>query len=575
MPIPSSAPSTRATSRFVWAWLATAALVAGALFPLLTLATLNWFNKPGPFWIDQLYQRKLRSLAARPSSKGPRLLIFGGSATLFGVDAEFIEKELRVPTVNFATHAGLGLDYQISRLERTAEKGDSVLLCPEFEAFVDTDTPTDILREYAFSHDKRYLFALTPKVALENLFLAPSTDYLDSIARWNLRLTGRDEPDPSEIRHRHSYSVMQLSPNGDMRDLALTRDPVPQGFPKTFTAHARDSLANAGRWCRRHNVRLLLAWANHVNPPSPVQPGDLVIYPLVAQFCQEQGISIVGPPEDSIYPKELFIDSIYHLNEIGRRIHTEKLIGHLRELFGGKAPAGAKTVCVLGSRTPLVNETGIFEKQESVDYRYLADTPLGRPDCITPAELRDLALSGARVTCIDDATEAIAQTAGLRSREVRRRESSFADWIRRYDHHLFLMSLVGMDHCPVTLENPSKYFARFLAEQGFRVGLIGTGPFKAIHHIASGPDAVKWRKRLYEELAPPPAFNFGIMLRSGPLPSFDKENPAILAEGERLSGLTPGLAVAVIDPELGIVVARATFQGDSLLEWKLRELVVP
>jgi hypothetical protein len=575
MPVPSSAPPTRADSRFVWAWLATVALVAGALFPLLTVVILNWFNNPGPFWIDQLYQRKLRSLAARPASKGPRLLIFGGSASLFGVDAEWIEKELRIPTVNFATHAGLGLDYQISRIERTAEKGDSVLFCPELEAYVESDTPTDVLREYAFSHDKRYLFSLTPTVALSSFFLTPPKDYLDSIARWNDRLTGKDEPDPSEIRHRHSYSLLQLSPNGDMRDLALTRDPVPQGFPTTFTAHAMKSLAAANRWCRQHHVRLLLAWANHVTPPPPVQKSDFVMYDMVAQFCKEQGIHIVGPPEESLYPKELFIDSIYHLNEIGRRIHTEKLISRLRGIFNIQPPEGAKTVCVLGARTPLVNETGIFGKQESVDYKYLTDVPLGRQDCITPGALRDLALSGVRVVCIDDATEAIAQNAGLTSREIRRREESFADWVQRYNHHLFLLALVGMDHCPVTLESPAKYFARFLSEPGFRVGLFGTGPFKAIHHLASGPDAAKWRKRLYEPLAPPPAFNFGIMLRSGPLPSFDKENPAILVEGERLSEPTAGLAVAVIDPELGTVVARATFQGERLLEWKLRELVIP
>src|SRR2546422_2565556 len=113
-----------AARRFVRMWLATVFLVAGLLFPLFTLATLNWFDKPDSRWIENLYQRKLRALAERPESRGARLLVFGGSSAMFGVDAELMEKKLRVPTVNFGTHGALGLDYQISRIERCAQPGD-------------------------------------------------------------------------------------------------------------------------------------------------------------------------------------------------------------------------------------------------------------------------------------------------------------------------------------------------------------------------------------------------------------------------------------------------------------------
>jgi len=311
-----------------------------------------------------------------------------------------------------------------------------------------------------------------------------------------------------------------------------------------------------------------------MEPPAPDAKNEFIIHTRIAQFCKEQQIPVVGPPEESIYPKELFIDSIYHLNEIGRRIRTEKLIGHLRAFFGAEAPQGAKTVCVLGSRTPLVNETGIFEKQEPVDYKYLTAAALGRVDCISPAELRTLALSGARVACIDDATSAIAQEAGFQSKEIRRRESSFGDWVKRYDHHLFLLALVGVDHCPVTLEKPPKYFERFFSAEGFRVAMIGTGPYQFVHHL-SKPDSPGWSQRLHEPLSAPNFFDFRVMLKSGPAASFDKDHPAILVDGNRLSDLTPGLAVTVVDPELGIVVAHATFQDQPLVEWKLRLLTLP
>src|SRR5665213_1257330 len=94
---------------FAPCWFATP-IVLASIFGGATLRWVNYYAKEGPAWINNLLQQK-QLIAKRKALKGPRLVIIGGSGVLFGCDAELIEKKLNIPTVNFGTHAGLGMRY--------------------------------------------------------------------------------------------------------------------------------------------------------------------------------------------------------------------------------------------------------------------------------------------------------------------------------------------------------------------------------------------------------------------------------------------------------------------------------
>lgn len=146
----SAENSSPSSSRFVTVWTAVLLFTGGVLFPLGSLLYLTW-SRGAINWIDRQDQCKSRCLEARPASAGPRIIIFGGSASVFGLDAELMEQKLGIQTINFATHAGLGLDFQLSRIKRFAKKGDTALLVLELEAYGDNAVPGEYLREYAFS----------------------------------------------------------------------------------------------------------------------------------------------------------------------------------------------------------------------------------------------------------------------------------------------------------------------------------------------------------------------------------------------------------------------------------------
>ena len=262
----SAENSSPSSSRFVTVWTAVLLFTGGVLFPLGSLLYLTW-SRGAINWIDRQYQCKSRCLEARPASAGPRIIIFGGSASVFGLDAELMEQKLGIQTINFATHAGLGLDFQLSRIKRFAKKGDTALLVLELEAYGDNAVPGEYLREYAFSFEKSYVFSLKPRVMLSFLFLNRADDYVETFTRWNERLSGLSEQNIS--LPREEYSLIKLSANGDFRG-----KPPYQPFdvwpPEgAVSSYAKNSLKAASEWCRQHGVHLIITWPNRVYFPPP------------------------------------------------------------------------------------------------------------------------------------------------------------------------------------------------------------------------------------------------------------------------------------------------------------------
>src|SRR5512141_1791139 len=65
-------------------------------------------HTPASRWAYQITQKKESLARQRPP---PRLLLVGGSATLFGLNARELEHQTGCPTLNLGTHAALGTAY--------------------------------------------------------------------------------------------------------------------------------------------------------------------------------------------------------------------------------------------------------------------------------------------------------------------------------------------------------------------------------------------------------------------------------------------------------------------------------
>ena len=167
-------------------WHFLAGLVAGFLLVLVLTLAVFWLNLGVPSgstrWSFELNQRKRLMLEHVPP---PRLLLVGGSATLFGLKAREIEAQTGVHTLNLGTHAALGTALILRVAQQDARPGDTVLLVLEYELYnygkVKQSWAHKLLVDYLVSRDPAFFQSLTLPEKWTVFMLTPTTRLLEGL----------------------------------------------------------------------------------------------------------------------------------------------------------------------------------------------------------------------------------------------------------------------------------------------------------------------------------------------------------------------------------------------------------
>jgi hypothetical protein len=569
----------------------------GVAWPFVTLGFINHYDLSDAAWIHALYQRKNLSLQRPPIDSRGRIVVVGGSGALFGIDAELIERKLGVTTVNDATHAGMGA-YILDRVRGVVHPGDTILFCPEYELwYKPADDVSDVEWAYVSSYDKRYIFAHGFGRALRTLYSQPGSAYWEALQGWRSRYPG---PGVDAVGPQN---VVMVDHCGDLRAMpAHSPFRVPGGLvfadPANPACAAGDFRALA-RWARENRVRVLYSWPNTClrSWPRGAPPGAVPTPASMRAFLGELGFISLNDPSDTIFPQEWFADTPYHVDGGCRRVRTEALIRRLRPYFAMPAASKpsklsepldpdvqrAEGIYLVGAGTNWLRPGNTFAGRPGVQVKYLTTGPMDCPDAITPADLALLAARGVPIWFDDPAVGAMLPPGKWEFTEVDRVRESLGDWLARYNHHLFLFAHTGSvppqagspqaGSAPAPAGLPPELRAA-LAGANPAVALIGTGPWAGIRRIRSDV-----RTAILEA-------------QSAALIGRDVPGLALLvrADTNRASGLPPQsrvqantkaiilapggpIAVAVIDPEQGILEDAGTFQGDGIKTvWSLRQV---
>jgi hypothetical protein len=70
------------------------------------------------------------------SLQSPKIVFVGGSNIAFGLNSKQIEDSLHLPVVNMGLHAGLGMYFMLNEVRDHVQKGDIVVLSPEYHQFM-------------------------------------------------------------------------------------------------------------------------------------------------------------------------------------------------------------------------------------------------------------------------------------------------------------------------------------------------------------------------------------------------------------------------------------------------------
>lgn len=298
-----------------------------ALFCVLVGAGLWYASGIGPtestsssakhiyFW----QQKKAEILS---HAKGSRILLVGGSGTLYSLKAVELEPELGGPVINFGLHAGLGLDYLLSRVERAVRPGDVVVLFLEYGLYVDS-SPSWTLADFAIPYDLQYLahvptevFAVAGKLTLREFlqkltarFTQQSIDGAQFLAMLNDQGDLIENLRSRQQAHHHDSLATYSSPFA-----GTNVNPIQAERLRSFIA-----------WSRSHGVTVIAGFPAFLDFEEYAQRPYRAFYEEVAALYAGEGVLSLGEPQEFFVARKYFFDTNYHLHDEGAAQFTQKV----------------------------------------------------------------------------------------------------------------------------------------------------------------------------------------------------------------------------------------------------------
>jgi hypothetical protein len=284
-------------------------------------------------WAFDINQKK-RLLAAQPGS--PKLLVVGGSATLFGVSAREIQNQTGFRTINLGTHASLGTSYILYLAQEAAKPGDTVLLVPEYELYtygkIERASVDSLLLDYIVARDPAFFHSLSP-MEKWNVFMFTPNDRLIHGLKNRFRA-------PRPLRGKSIYDLRYINEWGDQTHHTEAarpplRDSLPQmkcalgyGLPPEPKGFAK--IEAFCRWARANGIRVLATFPNLSDDSDYHSSAARQEVKTITDFFAGLQVPVIGDYTDALLPADQFFDTIYHPTEEAALARTRRLVEQLK-----------------------------------------------------------------------------------------------------------------------------------------------------------------------------------------------------------------------------------------------------
>ena len=292
-------------------------------------------------WIKEIIDRKERAAIVIAQ---PKLVLLGGSSTLFGIKASVVESELGVPVINGGLHAGIGMACILREGKKMLRPGDTVMLIPEYEllSFGEKNRrqwAAITYLDFMLSRDVDYYRGLPLIDQIEIALMTP----MDRIARG---IRGKWLPEQIMPASEYNpYDAVWLDDHGDMTGhraalrppVAVDRDQrVCEVLEKGISLDAEgfDLISEFTLWAKANHIRVMAGFPNMIHRKEyDAGVADSVEAQLKEYFLKE-GIHVVGGMREVLLPEDEFFDTIYHPTEEASINRSRHLAFQLRPLIG-------------------------------------------------------------------------------------------------------------------------------------------------------------------------------------------------------------------------------------------------
>jgi hypothetical protein len=290
-----------------------------------------------PVWSDKSMHECLeKKYELARAMAGPKIIVAGGSGAFFSVDCGMIQRELGMPAINMALHAGLGAEYILHIAKTTARPGDIVVVPLEYELY---QAKLDyVYIGYVLSYDLNY-FAAKSFFEKARMIMGLSNSQLLLNLYW-LALSSAPQPSQSGGETEKGGEIFgnNITENGD----CMVNDEVQIRYADTsnmlmsansVNPRALDILSEFIDWCKANDVRFIAALPAILYDDAYRSERARGNIDRISAFFKSKGVPLIGGFEENMYPLEDMYDTIYHLNKAGREKRTKRMINDLRPLI--------------------------------------------------------------------------------------------------------------------------------------------------------------------------------------------------------------------------------------------------
>jgi len=252
-----------------------------------------------------------------------KIIICGGSSSLYSINSELLQETFHKPVINTTLAMDLGSKFHLNLIHDYLKEGDVVLYIPEFEFYYGREEGDEFLYTTAFYYPNMLKdFTSTQKLKALSKSTKLSITYLFNSINKN------DEDSYSKQYNRKSFN--RLGDNISLSDIdsSLIKPNTVNRYQKlkkkVVSKEFIDFLIDVKNEYESLGVKFIMSF-----PPVEESQYDARFLEAIHQVQKETDITFIGKPNENVYKANLFYDSSYHLNGLGRSIRMKKLIKNL------------------------------------------------------------------------------------------------------------------------------------------------------------------------------------------------------------------------------------------------------
>lgn len=254
------------------------------------------------------------------STEGKKIVLVGNSNVAFGFRSDMIEAEFGMPVVNTGLHGAIGNPFAEQVCKLNPKEGDIYIVCPT--SFDDRDSISALEAWYTIENN----FALWKLIRLKDIdvMIKAFPTYLSKC----YKLWFTHEGNLSSPGH---YTRSAFNEYGDMavsRIERVTEFSSGDVYIPPITDAETKRLNKLAKYLEKRGAKLVMAAYPIVD--MDFTPSDEEYDQLTKDLQDAYDFPVISDYKNYKMDKDLFFDTVYHLNDEGVIIRTEKLIDDIK-----------------------------------------------------------------------------------------------------------------------------------------------------------------------------------------------------------------------------------------------------